>query len=74
VDVEDFLGVWLRNKQSFNIICFYEELELPCMGNVCPMLWKIECLNGIIHKNLQVVPKDSGKIVGDVQILIHANH
>jgi hypothetical protein len=35
VEVEDSFGIWLRNKGSFNLTCFYEELELLGVGKVC---------------------------------------
>ena len=34
-DVEDSFGIWLRKKDAtFNITSFYEELELPGIGQV----------------------------------------
>lgn len=38
VEVEDSFGIWLRNKGSFNLTCFYEELEFPGVGKVCSIL------------------------------------
>jgi hypothetical protein len=31
-NAEDSFGVWLRNKSSFNITCFFKELELLSIG------------------------------------------
>jgi len=35
VDIEDSFGIWLKKKGAeFNVTCFYEELELPVIGQV----------------------------------------
>lgn len=38
-DIEDSYAVWVRrNSSRFDLTCFYEELELPAIGMVGPLL------------------------------------
>src|SRR5438034_9992306 len=77
-DVEDSFAIWLRGKGgTFDITCFYEELELPGIGLVGSsnnILLRLGLCTTNSADFIKVVAKDSAKLTGYPQLPIHSNH